>query len=122
MAFDPQHEDYYRLAIAQRGSERSSDPYTLSRRASAFSQQFSWGNDALATNDADRAFHLMSEAAEIIDGELPFLSYEEGAALALTARELLDEALSLDPDCHDARRLVPSLRRPVGRDLPFRGL
>ena len=106
MAFDPQNEDYLRLALSRHAQAPAADPYAMSRDASAFSQQFSWGGDGLATTDEDRAFHLTSEAAEIIDGELPFVNYDDGELLAATARRILDEALALDPFCPDARRLV----------------
>lgn len=106
MAFDPQQEDFMRLVIATQSSAEVEDPYAMSRQASAFSQKFSWKSTALATTNEDQAFHLMSEAAEIIDAKLPFVDFETGESLATTARRLLEEALALDPSCYDAQRLI----------------
>ena len=106
MAFDPAYEDFRRLAIAHHDPAMDADPYEQTRKAMAFSQQFSWGNDALALSDTDRAFHLTCEAAIIVDEELPFLPESEGAVRAADAQRLLEEALSLDEHCFDARRML----------------
>ncbi len=116
MAFDPAYEDFRRLAIAYHDPTMDSDPYEQTRKAMAFSQQFSWGNDALARSDTDRAFHLACEAAMIIDEELPFLPESEGALAAADAQRLLEEALSLDEYCFDARRMLHAQTSPIMDD------
>lgn len=113
MAFDPSWEDYRRLALAHHDPAMDSDPYAQTRRAMAFSQQFFWGNDALARSDEDRAFHLTCEAAVIIDERLPFLPEDEGAIAAAEAQRLLEEALSLDERCFDARRMLHAQSSPT---------
>ncbi len=116
MAFDPAYEDFRRLALAHHDPALDADPYEQTRKAMAFSQQFSWGNDALAVSDTDRAFHLGSEAAVIIDEELPFLPESEGAIAAADAQRLLEEALQLDEHCFDARRMLHAQTSPTMDD------
>lgn len=105
VAYDPRREDYQRLALRYAQSLSKSDPVAAARAFTDFGRRFARDRDTLPQSDADRAFHLVSIAAEVIDYQLPFSNEDKAGALISRSRDLLDEAISLDPQCHDAIRM-----------------
>lgn len=115
MAHDPKREDYQRLSLRLALSLDASDADDLPRVFASFGRRFAQDRDSLPQSDADRAFHLVALATELVDYQLPFVADDDqAAALERRARALLDEARALDPSCHDAARMrffldVPSV-------------
>lgn len=108
MAHDPRQEDNQRLGLRYaRELERNGSASAL-RSFSQFGRRFAQDRDSLPQTDADRAFHLVVLATEAIDYRLPFANETQAEALIKRGRELLDEALALDPDCFDALRMQSS--------------
>lgn len=105
MAFDPAQEEYRRLSLRFARTQDLHDPFAVTRAASAFRRRFAWNHDSLPQTDRDRAFHLVARASQIVDSDLPFAEERDVPALMFEARGLLEEALALDPDCYDARRM-----------------
>lgn len=108
MAFDPHKEDYQRLGLRFARTLGDKDPLAATQAFANFGRRFAQNRDSLPQTDADRAFHLMAEAATLIDYELPFASDEEAETIIARGHRLLDEALALDPACHDALRMKMS--------------
>lgn len=106
MAFDPAQEEYRRLSLRFARTQDLHDPFAVTRAASAFRRCFAWNHDSLPQTDRDRAFHLVARSSQIVDSDLPFADERDVAALVYEAHGLLEEALALDPDCHDARRML----------------
>jgi hypothetical protein len=106
MAFDPRTEDYERMALRYSRTLDAMGPLQATRALASFGQRYARERDALPQMDADRSFHLVAEAAGMIDYELPFVSDEQAETLISRAHELLDEALIIDPQCHDAARML----------------
>lgn len=113
MAFDPAHEEYRRLSLRFARTQDLRDPFSVTRAASAFRRRFAWNHESLPQTDRDRAFHLVARASQLVDSELPFAEDDECPALVAEARGLLEEALSLDPDCFDARRMIAAQDCPT---------
>lgn len=105
MSFDPQREDYQRLGLRYAASLKDADPATANRAFASFGRRFSQDRDSLPQTDADRAFHLVSMAAVVIDYQLPFAQEDTAKQLIDRGHQLLDEAVSLDPTCSDAYRM-----------------
>lgn len=105
MAFDPRREDYQRLGLRFARDLDGSDPASAMRAFSTFGRRFASMRDTLPQSDADRAFHLVADAAVVIDYQLPFATDEQVEPLVSRAGKLIDEALSLDGFCHDAVRM-----------------
>ncbi|MCH3942847.1 MAG: response regulator receiver protein [Atopobiaceae bacterium] len=105
MSFDPRREDYLRLGLRFARTLDSKDPFGAARAISTFSRRYDQNRDALPQSDGDRAFHLVAEATDLIDYQLPFASDEAVQPLLDNAGKLLDEALDLDAHCHDATRM-----------------
>ena len=105
MAFDPQREDYQRLGLRFARSLDAKSPTEATRAFATFGRRFARERDSLPQSDGDRAFRLVAMAAKLIDYELPFASDTEAESLIARGHQLLDEALSLDPRCFDARRM-----------------
>ena len=82
------------------------DPYGTARAFSAFGRRFSQNRDSLPQSDGDRAFHLVAEATNLIDYQLPFVPDEQCVPLIENASHMLREAIDLDPACHDAHRML----------------
>ena len=112
VAFDPRREDYQRLALRYAQSLPKGDPVAAAKAFADFGRRFARDRDTLPQSDADRAFHLVAVAAEIIDYQLPFSSEARADKLISRGRDLLDEAISLDPKCHDAIRMRASRLSP----------
>ncbi len=105
MAFDPRREDYQRLGLRFARDLDGSDPLSAMRAFSTFGRRFASMRDTLPQSDADRAFHLVADAAVVIDYRLPFATDEQIEPLVLQAWKMIDEALALDELCHDAVRM-----------------
>ena len=104
MAHDPRREDYQRMALRFVRTIDPADP-GAARAFAGFGHRFAQDRDSLPQTDADRAFHLVCRATEVIDYKLPFATPEQAAELIRQGRSLLDEALSLDERCFDAARM-----------------
>lgn len=112
MAHDPKREDYQRMAL-RFALTLDDDPAGAARAMAGFGRRFAQERDTLPQSDADRAFHLVALATELVDYRLPFVADDAQAArLERRARALLDEALSLDAACHDAARMRHALDAP----------
>lgn len=105
MAYDPQREDYQRLGLRFARSLDGEDPVSATRAFATFGRRFAQNRDSLPQSDADRAFHLVAQATTLIDYELPFADDTKAEALIDQGHHLLDEAIALDPLCHDAIRM-----------------
>ena len=112
MAYDPRTEDYQRLGLRFARTLSGQDPFSAARSMMGFARHFQQNRDALPQSDEDRAFHLVAEATELVDYDLPFAPDEDVDRMVSEARSLLEEALELDPRCHDARRMAKALDRP----------
>ncbi|MCH4053142.1 MAG: response regulator receiver protein [Atopobiaceae bacterium] len=121
MPFDPRYEDYLRSGIAFARSLEGADPFGAARAAMGFRRRFERQDDDLPATDADRAFHLVARAAELLDYELPFAGDDEVARIRDDASEMLSEAISLDGSCYDAIRMRDLLRSD-GFDAHYRFL
>lgn len=108
MAHDPKREDYQRLSLRFARELDGGDPAGAARAFASFGRRFARDRDSLPQSDADRAFHLVVRATQTIDYRLPFATDEQAPKLIQRGKDLLDEALSLDPLCHDAVRMRTS--------------
>ncbi len=106
MSFDPRHEDYQRMGLRFARTLDETDPYGTVRAFSAFGRRFSQNRDSLPQSDGDRAFHLVAEATNLIDYQLPFVADEECLPMIERASRMLQEAIDLDAGCHDAHRML----------------
>jgi tetratricopeptide (TPR) repeat protein len=106
MAFDPKREDYQRLALRFAHTLDAGDSVSATHSFTSFGRRFAQDRDSLPQSDSDRAFHLVVQATDLLDYQLPFASDDAAATLISRGRECLEEAVSLDPDCHDARRML----------------
>ena len=121
MAFDPRLEDYQRLALRFSQSSGEMDPYSSVRALANFERRYRDERDTLPQTDADRAFHLVLDASQLVDYELPFAAEEDLQGILLDAQKLLEEALALDPACYDAKRML-SCERIRGFEAAYRFL
>lgn len=110
MAHDPRREDYQRLSLRFAEELDKGDPADAARAFASFGRRFAQDRDGLPQTDADRAFHLVAMASDVVDRRLPFASDEQAPDLIKRGKELLEEALRLDPACHDATRMLSSSR------------
>lgn len=110
MAYNPQHEDYQRLWLRYARTLEQSGTTDVAREFASFGRRFAQDRDSLPQTDADRSFHLVSEAAMLVDYKAPFADEPTYRSLRHRAQQYLDEALSLDPDDFDARRMSEALR------------
>ncbi|MBQ9058268.1 MAG: response regulator receiver protein [Atopobiaceae bacterium] len=106
MACDPRREDYLRLGLRFARTLNEGDPFASVRASSSFSRRYAYNREGLPQSDADRAFHLVAEATDLIDYQLPFASEDAVEQLFEGASALLEEAVALDAHCHDARRML----------------
>lgn len=113
MSHDPKREDYQRLSLRFASELDGAEPGVAARAFAAFGRRFAQDRDSLPQSDADRAFHLVALATEVVDYRLPFASDEQAPALIQRGKDLLDEALSLDPTCYDALRMRSSSESPT---------
>lgn len=112
MAYDPHDEDYQRMVLRFTRSLDGRDPISATSSFASFGRRFFQSRDSLPQSDEDRAFHLVTEAATLIDYELPFVDDEQAEKLIERGHQLLDEALSLDARCHDAVRMKSAADSP----------
>ena len=112
VAYDPHREDYQRLGLRFARSLDGQDPATATRAFASFGRRFAQNHDSLPQSDADRAFHLVAEATTLIDYELPFADDAHAEQLIEQGHQLLDEAIGLDPQCHDAIRMKSAAESP----------
>ena len=112
MAHNPQREDYQRLSLRFARELDQGDPVAATRAFASFGRRFAQDRDSLPQTDADRAFHLVVLAADVVDYRLPFATDEQAPGLIQRGKDLLDEAISLDPACHDAIRMRSSSKTP----------
>ena len=112
MAYDPHREDYQRLGLRYARSLDGQDPASATRAFASFGRRFAQNRDSLPQTDADRAFHLVVEATTLIDYELPFADDQRAEELIEQGHRLLDEAIGLDPHCHDAIRMKSAADSP----------
>lgn len=112
MAHDARREDYLRMSLRFALSLDEGSPDHAARAFASFGRKFAQDRDALPQSDADRAFHLVALATELLDYRLPFAGDDLVEPLRSRARGMLDEAVSLDPSCHDAVRMRASLDTP----------
>jgi len=97
MAFDPKREDYQRLALRFAHTLDAGDPVSATHSFASFGRRFAQDRDSLPQSDSDRAFHLVVQATDLLDYQLPFASEDSAAALLSRGRECLEEAVGLDP-------------------------
>lgn len=112
MAFDPQREDYQRLGLRFARSLDRGDSVSATREFATFGRRFAQDRDSLPQSDADRAFHLVVLASKHIDYELPFATDERAKQLIDDGHRILEEAISLDPHCYDAIRMMAAATNP----------
>ena len=112
MAHDSRREDYLRMSLRFALSLDEGDPTRAAHEFASFGRRLARDRDSLPQSDSDRAFHLVSLATELVDYRLPFAGDALADSLAERGRAMLDEALSLDPDCHDASRMSFSMKTP----------
>lgn len=112
MSFDPRREDYQRLGLRFARDLDGSDPASAMHAFSTFGRRFASMRDTLPQSDADRAFHLVADAAVLVDYQLPFATDEQVGPIVARAQKMLDEAIALDARCHDAVRMRFAGTRP----------
>lgn len=112
MAFDPNMEDYLRLSLHYASSMAARNPYEAARAATTFATKYQTKRDSLEQTDADRAFWLVTRAADLIDYQLPFSEETEAAGIIEQAGNYLSEAIELDPECWDAHRMLSAAKQP----------
>lgn len=110
MAHDPKREDYLRLSLRYALELDAADTASAARAFATFGRRFARERDSLPQSDADRAFHLVALATKIVDYQLPFAAEPAAEQLIARGRALLEEAVSLDPSCWDAHRMLSASR------------
>ncbi|OFK22147.1 hypothetical protein [Olsenella sp. HMSC062G07] len=105
MAFDPHREDYQRMALRFVRTLDGQEADDALRAFAHFGRLYNQESDLLPQSDEERSFHLMADAAHLIDYELPFADDADAEGIVSRAHTLLEEALSLDPANADARRM-----------------
>jgi hypothetical protein len=112
MGYDARREDYQRMSLRFSRSLDDLPSNEAARAYASFSRRFAHDYDNLPQTDEDRAFHLVAKAAVVIDYELPYADDVAAQALIDRGHDLLGEALSLDRDCIDARRMLAASSEP----------
>lgn len=115
MAFNPDREDYDRMVVRfmEDLRDRNVDDLDIEQEVASFGRRYAQERDSLPQTDVERAFHLVATATSIIDYELPFADDDTADQLVKQASNLLDEALALDPNCFDARRMKAAATAPT---------
>lgn len=109
MAFNPQHEDYQRLWLRYARTLNGETGTNATRAFAQFGNKFARSYDELPQTDADRAFHLVSQATILIDYQAPFVTEPAYPEIEKRTLALLNEALTLDSTCFDALRMKAAL-------------
>ena len=113
MAFDARNEDWQRVGLRLAGTLDPGDPFGSARAIAGFGRRFSQDHESLPQSDADRAFHLVAQATEALDYELPFATdAAEADRLSAKAGQLLLRARDIDKDCADAARMLQTMKNP----------
>lgn len=112
MAFDARREDYQRMGLRFAQSLDGTDTERATRAFATFGKRFAHEHDSLPQSDSDRAFHLVAQAANLIDQELPFVEDNAVQEVIANGHRILDEALSLDAHCYDAVRMKAAAEGP----------
>ena len=73
VSFDPRREDYQRLGLRFARELDGRDSASAVHAFSTFGRRFASMRDTLPQSDADRAFHLVADAAVMVDYQLPFV-------------------------------------------------
>lgn len=114
MAFDPIEEDCMRLVLGALRREQT-PPHEMTGAADRLSDTFRADPARLIACDRDRSFHLTSQAVETVDYRLPFIMDDaEADKQSESAEQRLREALELDGDNWDARRMLAALDAESG--------
>ena len=118
MAYNPDREDYDRMVVRfmedlMDRDVDDVDDLDVEQEIASFRRRYTQERDSLPQTDVERAFHLVATATSIIDYELPFADDEQADQLITQARNMLDEALALDPNCFDARRMKAAATAPT---------
>lgn len=123
MGMNPRAEDYERLAIRWADIPHGEQGFpNVVAAIAAFPELFAADRDALPQNDTDRAFALVVRAVDALDYKMVMAPTDQEAARAANeGMALLDEALTLDPSCFDARRIKRTFER-TSRDETVRYL
>ena len=118
MSMIPASEDFERLAVRWASSTAAKDYPNLVAMLSAFPTLYAKDRDALPQTDADRAFALAGRAAQIFDHQVVDAKTEDDVNRSTAeATAMVDEALKLDPACHDALRIRKNLQRPSRQEM-----
>ena len=118
MSMIPASEDFERLAVRWVSSPAAKNYPSLVAMVSAFPELYAKDRDALPQTDADRAFALAGRAAQIFDHQVVDAKTQEDADRStVEATAMVDEALKLDPKCHDALRIRRNLQRPTRQEM-----
>lgn len=117
MAFDAHKEDFQRLGLRRVTSLDETDPFGAARSMADFGWRFEQNRDSLPQSDEDRAFRLVVRATDLLDYQLPFAADTATGAIMDDAHKLLEEAIELDADCHDARRMLAATSSSSFEDL-----
>ena len=67
MAHDARREDYLRMSLRFALSLDEGSPDHAARAFASFGRRFAQSRDSLPQSDADRAFHLVSLATELLE-------------------------------------------------------
>lgn len=114
MAFDPIEEDCMRLVLGALRREQT-PPHEMTAAADRLSDTFRADPAHLITCDRERSFHLTSQAVETVDYRLPFIVDDaEADKQSESAERRLREAVELDEDNWDARRMLAALDAESG--------
>lgn len=106
MSFDPRAEDFQRTALRTLQASNPHDRFSGVRTMNELRRSFSEGRALANQTDGDRAYHLVVQATEHYDYELPFSTNEDAAQKLINdSLTQVQEALKLDPQSPDANRL-----------------
>ena len=112
MSYDPWTEDYQRMSLCFAKTLNWSDTDAATKAIADFKRAYTQNRHSLPQTDSERAFHLVAEAASLIDYRLPFSDENTAEKIINTAHDLLNEATTLDKNCHDAQRMLAASRCP----------
>lgn len=115
MAFDPLQEDCHRLILhtMRRNHVHLTDSAFVGRCMELYEQD----PNALIATDQDRSFHLVAQVTTLVDYTIPFTPDDTQAeAQAKQAENMIAEAVSLDPESWDAKRVQAALQSRTNED------
>ncbi|WP_051353714.1 tetratricopeptide repeat protein [Atopobium fossor] len=112
MSYDPWTEDYQRMSLRFAQTLDWSDTQTTAKAIADFKRLYTHNRNSLPQTDSERAFHLVAQAAYLIDYRLPFSEEKAAEKIIDTATSLLNEANALDDTCYDAQRMLAASQCP----------